>query len=322
MSETRDPLFCGHLIADRRYAYGKAAAEDGDYAVAAEMFEQALQEAPRWPPACFALGEAREKLGDEEGAAEAFRATIEADPSDTQGAAARLALLGRGEPLRAMPQAYVARLFDDYAPRFAAHLTQKLHYRGPALIAAALDVAALGRRFAHALDLGCGDGLMSVTVRQRAKRLTGVDLSPAMIARARERGLYDELEAVEATGFLQRSAPAAFDCILAADALCYFGDLRPLLAASARALEEAGLFAFSIEAHEGEGFLLQKTMRFAHSRSYVEAAAREAALRPLLMRAASTRREAGADAPGLICVFERSGGQADRFEKDDADTIP
>ena len=47
-------------------------------------------------------------------------------------------------------------------------------------------------------------------------------------------------------------------------------------------------------------------MRFAHSRCYIEATAREAGLAPLLIRSASTRREAGADAPGLICVFEKA----------------
>ena len=50
-------------------------------------------------------------------------------------------------------------------------------------------------------------------------------------------------------------------------------------------------------------------MRFAHSRAYVEAIAREAALRPLLIQSASTRREAGADAPGLICVFAKTASQ-------------
>src|SRR5208337_1882462 len=165
MARSADPLACGDLIAWRRYAYGKAAAEDGDWAAAAEMFEQALEQARGWPPAWFALGEAREKLGDVEGAADAFRRTLETDPSDAQGAGPRLALLGKAEPPSALPRAYVARLFDGYAPRFEAHLTEKLHYRGPALIAEALDAAAPGRRFAHALDVGCGDGLMGEAIR-------------------------------------------------------------------------------------------------------------------------------------------------------------
>ena len=299
-----DPLACGDLIAGRRYAYGKAAAEDGDWAAAAEMFEQALEQAPGWPPAWFGLGEAREKLGDVEGAADAFRRTLETDPSDAQGAGPRLALLGKAEPPSALPRAYVARLFDGYAPRFEAHLTEKLHYRGPALIAEALDAAAPGRRFAHALDVGCGDGLMGEAIRERVDRLTGVDLSPAMIAKARLRGLYDGLETADATEFLTRSAPGAFDCILAADALCYLGDLRPIVAACRRAMVEGGLCVFSVESFEGENFHLGATMRFAHARGYVEATACEAGFSPLLIRSASTRREAGVEAPGLICVFE------------------
>ena len=46
-------------------------------------------------------------------------------------------------------------------------------------------------------------------------------------------------------------------------------------------------------------------MRFAHARAYVEASAAAAALRPLIVEAASTRREKGADVPGLTAVFAR-----------------
>ena len=205
---TADPLACVDLIAWRRYAYGKAAANDGDFAAAAEMFEQALEQTPDWPPASFALAEAREKLGDVDGAADAFRKTLEADPSDAQGALPRLALIGRADPPPVLPHAYVARLFDDYAPHFDVHLTQKLHYRGPALIAEALNAAVPGRRFAHALDIGCGAGLMAAAMRSQIDRLTGVDLSPAMTAKAHERGLYDTLKTADALGFLQTRRPA------------------------------------------------------------------------------------------------------------------
>ena len=86
--------------------------------------------------------------------------------------------LGEATRRAPCPQAYVARLFDDYAPRFDAHLIESLAYRAPALIADALDSAAPGRRFAHALDIGCGTGLMGQAVRGRVDHLTGVDLSP------------------------------------------------------------------------------------------------------------------------------------------------
>jgi predicted TPR repeat methyltransferase len=300
-----DPLAAGDLIAERRFAYAKAAAAHGDLSAAAELFEQTLERAPNWAAAWFALGEAREKLGDLDAAAQAFRATLEADPADAQGAAARLALIGRKDVPDTLPPAYVARLFDDYAWRFDKHLLKNLGYRAPALIADTLSGVAPGRRFASALDLGCGTGLMGEALRDRADRLAGVDLSAAMIAKARERNVYDEL-IIDDAGAPVRERPNAFDLIVAADVLVYVGDLGPLFAVVGTALTADGLFAFSVEACEGDGFKLEPTMRFAHNRSYVEATAREAGLRPLLIRSASTRREANADTPGLICVFQRT----------------
>ncbi len=95
----RDPLAAGDLIAERRFAYAKAAAEEGDFSAAAQLFEQALERAPNWAAAWFALGDAREKLGDLDAAAQGFRMSLVADPADAQGARARLALIGRGEAL-------------------------------------------------------------------------------------------------------------------------------------------------------------------------------------------------------------------------------
>ena len=303
---TRNPLSAGDLIAERRFAYARAAAEEGDFSAAAELFEQTLERAPRWAGAWFALGEAREELGDLDSAAQAFRMSLAADPADAQGAAARLALIGRGEAPGALPEAYVARLFDDYAPRFEAHLVTNLGYRGPALIIDALDAIAPARRFPSAVDLGSGAGLMGEALRERVDHLTGVDLSAAMIAKARERGIYDRLAVGDAAAALRSQPSGAFDLIVAADMLVYVGDLKPLFAATSAALTVDGLFAFSVETHDGDGFRLEATMRFAHSRAYIEGIAGEAALRPLLIRSASARREAGADAPGLICVFQRT----------------
>jgi predicted TPR repeat methyltransferase len=304
---TRDPLASGDPLAERRFAYARAAADEGDFNAAAEVLEQALERAPDWAAAWFALGEARERLGDIGAAAEAFRAALRCDPADAQGASARLALIGRGDAPPALPPAYVARLFDEYAPRFEAHLTEALGYRAPALIADALHAVAPARRFGRALDLGCGAGLMGEALRERIDHLTGVDLSPVMIEKARQRGVYDALIVGDATAALMRQPPAAFDLIVAADSLVYFGHLAPLFAAVTTVLTEDGLVAFSLETIDGEGFALGASMRFAHSRAYVEATARETGFRPLLIQAASTRREAGRDAPGLICVFERMG---------------
>jgi predicted TPR repeat methyltransferase len=304
-----DPLASSDLIAERRFAYAKAAAKDGDWSVAADLYEQTIEQAPHWAAAWFALAEAREKLGDLDAAARAFRGTLAADVADAQGAAARLALIGQGDVPDALPPAYVARLFNDYAPRFDAHLIKNLGYRAPALIADGLSAVAPGRRFASALDFGCGTGLMGEALRDRVDHLTGVDLAPGMIAKARQRGAYDGLKVGDAVAMLTSGPHGAFDLIVAADALVYIGDLAPPFAAVGTALAPDGLFAFSVETCEGDEFRLEPTMRFAHGRRYVETKAREAGLRPLLIQSESTRREAGADAPGLICVFGRTVGE-------------
>jgi predicted TPR repeat methyltransferase len=300
----RDLLVCDDPIAERRYAYARAAARDGDWAAAAQVLEQALELAPNWPPAWFALGEARERLGEKDGAADAFGAALAADPSDAQGAAGRLALLGEGSRLDALSPAYVARLFDDYAARFDAHLAGELGYRGPQLIAAALDRLD-SRRFSRCIDLGCGTGLSGAALRERVDTLIGVDLSPRMIAKARETGLYDSLEVGGAVAFLASPAARSADLIVAADVFAYIGDLGPIFEAVARALANGGWLAFSVETCEGEGYRLGPAMRFAHSDPYVRETANLAGLRRRLLTHVSIRREAGLDAPGLLGVYAR-----------------
>jgi predicted TPR repeat methyltransferase len=299
----RDPLVCDDPIAERRYDYARAAASDGDWTTAAEVLEQALQLAPYWAPAWFALGEARERLGDKIRAVDAFSATLATDPGDAQGARGRLALLGEGSRLHALSPAYVARLFDDYAARFDAHLAGGLGYRGPELIVAALDRLE-SRRFSRCIDLGCGTGLAGVALRARVDTLIGVDLSAAMIAKARETRLYDELTVGDAVAFLATSAARGADLVVAADVFGYVGDLDAVFGAAARTLANGGRLAFSVETHEGLGYRLGAAMRFTHSAPYVRETAIRAGLREeLLLERVSIRREAGLEAPGLLGVF-------------------
>lgn len=295
---------CPDPLAERRYAYARAAAREGDARTAAEVFEQALERAPDWAPAWFALAEAREAMGEYALAAAAFRAALRADPDDAQGAGPRLALL-ENHAATALPPAYVTRLFDDYAPRFDRHLQETLGYRGPALLADALDAVAPERRFGLALDLGCGSGLMGRALRDRVARLAGVDLSPGMIEQARATGLYDELVVGDLMDFLTERPRGGADLVSAADTLVYLGDLRPICAAVARALAPSGLFAFTVESGEAP-FALGETMRFRHSDAHLREAAALAGLRIAHLAPASTRREAGVEAAGRVVVLAKA----------------
>jgi predicted TPR repeat methyltransferase len=299
-----DPLKTDHPIAERRYAYAQAAARERDWQAAAEVLEQTLEIDPRWAAAWFALGEARERLSDLDAARHAFGETLRLDAADRQGASLRLAALDGRRP-DSLPPAYVARLFDDYAPRFASHLTVELAYRGPEVLSEALTAAAPGRRFRRALDLGCGSGLAGAVLRTRTDVLVGVDLSPGMIEEARRSGLYDALEVGDVVTFLNEQAIGGADLVAAADVFVYLGDLAPALGAAARTLAADGLLAFTVEAESGERFSLGPGLRFRHSRTYLASALAAAGLGTLTLEAASSRREAGAEVEGFVVVAEQ-----------------
>lgn len=305
------PVFAssGNLFADRRYEYARAAAKDGDDAAAADLLEQALELAPDWAAAWFALGEACERQGARDQAARAFAQCIASDPDDRHGASLRLALGGGAPAPVAMGAAYVRGLFDQYAPRFDAHLTGALGYRGPQILEGALraacDARGRGFHFAAVLDLGCGTGLMAAALDPHFDTIHGVDLSPGMIAQARKTGLYDSLETAEMLGWMKSRPAAQASLVTAADVLVYVGDLSPLFAQAARVLDPArGLFAFTTQRLEGEDYALGADMRFAHAPEYLRGCAQAAGLQVVLLEEQSTRRDAGRDVPGLVCVLE------------------
>ncbi len=300
----------GDLLADRRYACAEAAFAEDDHSAAAELARQALELAPDFAPAWFLLGKALEAGGaGREEAVAAFRRALGHDPEDRLGAGIRLALLGAAEPATAMSAGYVRELFDGYAIRFDRHLRQGLGYRAPEILLDAVRRACSLRlrpfRFADALDLGCGTGLAAEAFRDVAGRIAGVDLSPAMLRKADGKRLYDELAAGDLLAWLGERAPGSADLVLAADVFVYLSDLKPVFAAGARALRPGGLFAFTVQSHEGAGILLGEDGRYGHSAAYLRSAAAEAGLAASLLEPASTRRDRGADVPGLVVVLVR-----------------
>ena len=292
------------LLADRRFAWAKGMAEDGDFAAAADLFAQVVERVPAWAPGWAGLAEARERAGDPAGACEAWARVAEHDPDEVLGASAHLARL-EGRTPTALPGGYVRALFDEYAPRFDRHLVTTLNYRGPAILGDAIGRAAPGRRFARALDLGCGTGLMGVALADRADRIDGVDLSSAMVERARATGAYATLAAGSLEDALAAAAPASYDLVVAADVLVYVGNLAPVLAEAARTLRPGGLLGFTVQAQTGPAFALGPDMRFSHGRDHVGESLAAAGLRALVLDDASTRREKGLAVPGLVVAAER-----------------
>jgi len=300
----------GDLIADRRFAIAQELAARGDLAGATDLLVQAIEAAPRFMSAWFALGELREKLGHRNDAIAAFQQVCALDAEDRLGAGLHLVRLGALAP-GDMPPAYVRTLFDQYAPRFDAALTDGLGYRGPQILLAAVEAACAAARqpmrFDSMLDLGCGTGLAGAAFRPFVRRLAGVDLSERMVAAAREKNIYDRLEVGDLALFLQAEArePQPYSLIVAADVFAYTSWLPSVMAAAARALAPGGLLAFTVETHAGDDAILGAKLRYQHGAAHVRAAVAGAGLTPMSLGEASARQEAGIAVPGLVVVARR-----------------
>ena len=298
------------LLADRRFAWAKALAAEGDHAAAADLLEQVIERVPDWAPGWAALAEAREGCGQTDEAIAAWTRAAALDPDEVLGAGLHLSRLSEVTP-DAMAEGYVRALFDQYAPRFERHLVEDLGYRGPALLISALDRVAPGRTFARTLDLGCGTGLMGRALANRSTRIDGVDLSPAMVEQARRSHLYAELSVCSLETALAIGSGAAYDLVTAADVLVYIGDLAPLLAGVYRTLRPGGLLAFTaqtVAAGDGAGstsFALGRDLRFGHSPDYVASTLSSMGFNIMLLEPASTRRENSVPVAGLVVVASK-----------------
>lgn len=316
----------GDFLADRRYAYAQACLDEGDPDGAAEMAEQALEIAPRFAPAWFLLGRAREaryaaggRTIDHHASLRAYAAALDMDPDDVQGARLALVRIGAGAAATAISPGYVRALFDAYAPRFDRHLVDGLGYRGHDLVAQALlspILVATGETpngLGRVIDLGCGTGLVGAALGSRPEHLTGIDLSPAMLSLAARRGLYDSLVEGELISVLGETDAETADAVTAADVLIYVSDVAGLFAQVVRVLRPGGRFAFTIQSHPGDGVRLGPDARYAHGDALVRETLTGAGLTIVANEAASLRRENGVDVPGRVVVACKGGGSRSRL---------
>ncbi len=193
------------------------------------------------------------------------------------------------EPLRAQ-YADLASNYDDNP------LHQSFSERMAALIAKVTGSTS-GKRV---LDAGCGTGLLGT--RLKAARLVGIELSPDMLARARARGVYDELiegDLVEA----MTARNDAFDVVASSCALYHIADLSPFFRESARLLAPGGCLLFSVDpAPDDMDVGITEPGEYAHSRAYLRRLAAETGLTEISIAIMPHRI-----CPGFWCAFRRRG---------------
>lgn len=291
--------------AEARVCLGLAHEACGEWLEAAEALEQGLPTHDGGPAAWLALGRAQGMLGRTDEALRALDGALERTPDLAEAWSVRGNVLRdlerldeaaesfqraiecgadpelhayylaatRGEAVAAPPRQFVERLFDEYSADFDEHLVEQLGYCGHERLLRPL--LASGRRWRRVLDLGCGTGLCGALVAPHAEAVDGVDLSAAMLDKARLRGVYRRLAHEDIAAFLAARDEAA-ELVMAADVFIYVGALEGIFAEVRRVLEPGGCFAFTLEhLDDAQDYRLLTTLRYAHSEAYVRRLATE-----------------------------------------------
>jgi predicted TPR repeat methyltransferase len=269
-------------------------------------FRRVLELNPKVPNTHEAVANLLVRLKRFDEAGEAFRAWLKADPANP--IAQHMASAYSNETPQRADAAYVAKLFDRVAGHFETTLAT-LKYAVPQMLTAALsEYVPFGEKRLTVLDAGCGTGLCGPLLRSSSRRLVGVDLSAGMLAKARERNIFDELHEADLVGFM-RAHPAEYDVVFSADTLEYFGALEEPAAAAAVALKPNGLLAFTVEAlppGSGEKYRISETGRYVHHPDYVRDALTTSGFSLLQLETGVLRMALGSEVQGLVVVARKA----------------
>jgi len=291
---------------------GNVLKKSGDFNEALSCYRNAVLITPDNPDVYRSLARALVSQQRDAEALEVYRQWEKIEPDNPVVQHHIAACQGAAAPERAS-DSYVQSVFDRFAGSFDEVLA-KLGYCAPAMcgemVAALLGPEAEARPALHVLDAGCGTGLCGPLLKPYARRLEGVDLSAGMLAKAAERGGYDKLHEAELTAWLS-SHPAAYDLVVSADTLCYFGALDAVIPAAGGSLRPGGHLVFTVEetvdSAAAPQFLLHAHGRYSHTEAYVRAMLAAGGLEMRELRRVTLRQEASKPVAGLLVGARKAG---------------
>lgn len=249
------------------------------------------------------LGHAYYELGQIAEAIAVYNDWLLAEPGNPVAMHLLTAYCGKSAPEQCSRQ-YIEQSFDAFAGDFD-QILEKLKYCGPHLAEAYLAGMSPAAASLNVLDLGCGTGLTGASIKTYADRLTGVDLSQAMLDRAAARQIYQQLHKADITDFLT-TACDRYDLVTCMDTLIYFGRLDTVFRLIQLCLEANGLLIFSTEkltAANASGYQLNISGRYSHHQDYLTAALTDAGFRIEQLQDVPIRTELGhAIAGQFVCA--------------------
>jgi predicted TPR repeat methyltransferase len=300
LREAREAASLNPGLAPALVALGEALLAAQALPAAIAELQRALRLDPDNAHARMLVATAWLKAGEADKALEILQALEPAPPIDAMIAAAEaMRTAGRSDP------GYVRHLFDQFSADYDNRMLGQLNYAAPQILLQLAGTVMAGREGLSILDLGCGTGLAGAAFHTLAARLDGIDLSPAMIEKARARGIYDGLAVADLESALAAEG-AVYNLILAADTLVYLGDLAAVFMGAARRLSPEGYFLFTTEAKTGDGFELGPKRRWRHSEAYLRQTAAAAGLGVAGLVSAAPRSEANQPVDGFVVALTKA----------------
>ena len=220
----------------------------------------------------YNLGNTYREQGKPKEALENYKKLIYYEP-DNPTAKHMVASL-TGENTNTAPKEYIERLFDDFASRFEKSLVNDLRYEVPKTVVDIVRNQFGKNEFGTVLDLGCGTGLLGEEISKYCKKLEGIDLSASMLQEAKKKNIYDKTDQVDIIEYLS-SETLNFDYYFSLDVFIYVGNLSEIFRLIKSRNQKKGKLIFSTEHTEKDGFCLEKTGRYSHSKKYIENLCRE-----------------------------------------------
>ena len=151
---------------------------------------------------------------------------------------------------------------------------ENLEYKIPKMLTDIIVKEHGGGSLGSVVDLGCGTGLTGLEIKDFCSKLEGVDLSKKMLELANAKNVYDKLVHTDILDYLANT-DLCFDYFIATDVFIYVGDLKELFRLIKSRNKQNGKLAFSTEKNITEGYQLETSGRYSHSRSYIEGLCKE-----------------------------------------------
>ncbi len=288
------------------YAYGFnnlgiALQDQGKLKEAIEAYNKALALKPDYAEAHYNLGAALKNQGKLEEAIEAYNKAISIKPNYSEAKHMLSALSGK--KTKSAPKEYIQKLFDKYAANFEDSLVGKLEYSIPKILVDIVLNQHSNHSLGSLLDLGCGTGLTGIEIRKFCDTLEGIDLSNSMLEKARQKNVYDSLTHCDIVEYLSNSK-LKYDYFIASDVFIYVGELVDVFRLIKTRNERSGKLVFSTEHTEKDGFHLEKTGRYSHSKSYITSLCREFGYTISHFSIANLRKERGKFLAGGLYILD------------------